>query len=155
MSLLKFLLHCCRNKITCRAEQFHSTLVHELHSGHLATAGAHTEEHLRTAPVWLSRLLSHSADSPQTSVWLIYCSGWCSAPHSVQPRRSKLSHTTAKPTDSAFSFHKLTALQLFSTPFPIQNYSVNISRDNSPNPNYPCILSKLNSFAIPHLPPVL
>lgn len=127
--------------------------MNKLCSGHLDTTGAHTQEHLRTASVWLSRLLSGSADPPQNSVWLIYCLGWCSAPHSAQPRRSELSLTTAKPTDTAFSLHKPTALQLFSTLFPTQNYSVNISRDNSPNPDYPCILS--NSFAIPHLPPSL
>lgn len=97
----------------------------------------HSRIHLRTAPIWLSRLLSGSADLPQNPVWLIYCSGWCSAPHSAQPRQSELPHTTAKHTDSAFSFHKLTALQLFSTLFPPQNYSVNITRDNSPNPGLP------------------
>lgn len=136
MNLLKFLLHCCRNKISYPAEQLYSTVEHLWTRCILATLhsrGTH-REHLRTASVWLSKLLSGSADPPQNSVWLIYSSGWCSAPHSAQPRWSELSHMTAKPTHTAFSLHKLTALQLFSTLFPTQNYSVNIFRDSSPNP---------------------
>lgn len=85
------------------------------------------------------------------------CPGWCSALHSVQLSRLKLSHTTAKSTDAALTarFHKPTALHQLSTLFPIQDYSANTPRDNSHNPAYPSIPSQPTSFAVLHLPLLL
>lgn len=166
-SLLKHLLNSCRNKITYQVNQLHSTystwtvctqVVFRPPCYSKATHMNNQEPHqfgfLDRFQVLHNLKQLHLADVPGHKP---LCSGWCSALHSVQLSRLKLSHATAKSTDAALtgSFHKPTALHHLSTLFPIQDYSVNTPRDNSHNPAYPSILSQPTSFAILHLPPLL
>lgn len=153
MNLLKFLHHCCRNKITYPAEQLHSTVEDLWTSCILATtAGAHTQEHLRTASLWLSRLLSGSAD-PLTKLCLadsllrlVLCTSLCSAQIWV------ISHDS-KNHRYCFQLAQTHCSAALLYPSPHSELLCKRFQRQQSQPWLPCILSELNSFAIPHLPP--
>lgn len=154
MNLLKFLLHCCRNKIIYPAEKLHPAVEHLWTSCILATLPQQGHTHRNTWELHQFGSLgcSQVLQTPHKTLfgWFnaqVLCTSLCSAQTTWV-----ISHDS-KTHGYCFQLAQThcSAALLYSSPHS-ELLCKHFQRQES-QPRLSCILSKLNSFVIPILPP--